>query len=495
METLSTYFKCCLSVGERPFKCEVCGRGFKQSSDMKKHRKTHFKEVPTASATTADASYMIVRPDDKSTSADQHSKDIQSPTERRNLKLVIKRERKLTENNPKSALNNTALPLDESIYSEKTVSGEKYPPEDKPYQVSTENTATNEKTLQARNLDANGNWAAGFYCSPENTVSTIKLQENPNRMSPGKVAVKRKLGSASKSLERNGYNSYPSMASGFGRMYTGVNFHQGRSDVQEPEKEQNHTHISDNQTRNTRNEGLSYPDQTTEQKLQQNEQENGSDEVFWQPQNKVIKTEKLSPNSHEQTAYCGTVWTAHHHEQQSNTCEQVPYNHEQAAFKQQHQSYDHEVSTSVHDPAYTHDWQTKSREDQTIDEHAYNGEVATTAEDLPNSHVNRPTDFDMDSIDSVAQQQADDSNHTEQVSENTGTGIAEDNEDSGLPSSEMTSQPAMLARKPMIVKLRRNKTGALKAIRKPIKLNGNFLMLFVLVNCIMLLIRCIYLPR
>ena len=35
------------SLGERPFKCALCGRGFKQSSDMKKHRKTHFKTSNT----------------------------------------------------------------------------------------------------------------------------------------------------------------------------------------------------------------------------------------------------------------------------------------------------------------------------------------------------------------------------------------------------------------------------------------------------------------
>ena len=476
-------------IGERPFKCGVCGRGFKQSSDMKKHRKTHFKEVPAVSANIADASYMIVRPDDKSTSAGKHSSDLRSPTERQNLKLVIKRERKMTDSSTKNVSNNATLPLEESIYSAKTISGKKTPPREKTFEVSSENIGTTEKTIQTSNLDANGNWAAGFCFSPENTVSTIKLNENLSKMSPGKMAVKRKLEKASKSLESNGYSSYPSMASGFGQIYSGVHLHQDCKNVQEPEKKQGNTQTynSDSRTGNSRNEEfkkkLSYDDQTTIQKSTQNGEGNGSDEVFWQPQNKVIKTEKLSPNSHEQTTNCGEVWTAHHglatvsHEQQTNTYEQGAYNHEQAAYKQQHQSYDHEVSTGVHDRAYTHDWQTKSREDNMIDERTYNGEVATTVnEDLTN---NQPTaDYDMDSIDSVVQQQADDSNHVNaQALENTSTEIPEDDLESG-PPSEVTSQPEAVGRKPMIVKLRRNKTGGTKAIRKPVKLKGNFLFYF-----------------
>ncbi|XP_046856783.1 ras-responsive element-binding protein 1-like isoform X1 [Xenia sp. Carnegie-2017] len=44
--------------GERPFKCDVCGRGFKQSSDMKKHRKTHFKKQ-TSSKSGPEPSYVV----------------------------------------------------------------------------------------------------------------------------------------------------------------------------------------------------------------------------------------------------------------------------------------------------------------------------------------------------------------------------------------------------------------------------------------------------
>ena len=38
------FFSCC--VGERPYVCDVCNKGFKQSSDLKKHKRTHTMDKP-----------------------------------------------------------------------------------------------------------------------------------------------------------------------------------------------------------------------------------------------------------------------------------------------------------------------------------------------------------------------------------------------------------------------------------------------------------------
>ena len=114
------------SLGERPFKCVLCGRGFKQSSDMKKHRKTHFKtSLPNARNKVVNLkkeedceplpaiSFMVVRPDDPPGMQVDYQNDApRSPSEQPNRKVVekiklVKVERRTTDQNmaPPSSFN------------------------------------------------------------------------------------------------------------------------------------------------------------------------------------------------------------------------------------------------------------------------------------------------------------------------------------------------------------------------------------------------------
>ena len=477
-------------TGERPFKCGVCGRGFKQSSDMKKHRKTHFKEMPS---TNTEALYTIVMPEHKATLAENPS-DIRSPTERQNLKLVIKRERKTTD---------IKSPIDT-----KTVSDNPALPEDKPSENPTQKLETSEKPLSACNLDPNANWAASNYYSQHNGVSTIKYTESTAKISPGKEAIKRKLDKRAKNQEKNCHkaSSYPSMASGLGQMYTSnhsVNYEQRESAVIEPASQQLQSvvqHYSSNNTtgilQNERAEidrKQTYTNRMAIQVSGQSEPLSGADEHTYEPQKKVIKTEKLSPNSAEQSTNCHEFPTVIHEQQASislqptNVNEQLAYNQEQTMYNHERTPYDHEQPTGIKEQtlltgdetSYRPDWQAESSQNHVINVvngYTYNGEVnARTSEVLTSSHVNPSPD--IASVDSTAKQEPT-SNHIDELAlVNISTEIPEDKMEgieggNEVPPGEQMSEANVIARKPMIVKLRRDKSGAIKTIRKPIKLKG-----------------------
>ena len=525
------------SVGERPFKCGVCGRGFKQSSDMKKHKKTHFKEMPAVPETNTEASYKIVRSEDNTTPADHSPNELRSPTERQNIKLVIKRERKSTDtkssidNNTKTVESSNAVYSGDFHYSAKSVSHNKKIPREKSSEVGTQRMEANEKVLAASNLDSNANWAQSWSQSFDNSVPTIKSKENLPKNSPGKVAVKRKLSKGSRSNEKNGYkaNSYPSMASGIGQIYSlnnGVNLSKQDS-VIIPSHNNDHTEMheptsaneqrttlsynGENQTGNSKEEHAafekkpSYDDMTTKPMSNQNEANARDDDTFWQPQNKIIKTEKLSPNSHEQSTHCRDSSTPHHefqtashkdptgmYDQFTNIHDRRSKIHEQAAYNYEHPSYYHEQSTDTHqqatnasDPSvYAHDWQTESSEDHIMNI-VNNSEVASTNDDdFTNSGVNSTHDT---SAKLMAKQRTDDNARTEkQTPEKTSTEIPKDNvaavegeskvdhvtSKPGVP--DVTSKPGVPVRKPVVVKIRRDKPEGAKTIRKAIKLKGSF---------------------
>ncbi len=437
-------------------------------------------------------------------SADHNTNDLRSPTERQNIKLVIKRERKSTEvrsptdNNTKIVPNNNAL----------------LPaiPKEKPSEVGTQSMKANEKGTAASDLDSNANWTQSRCYPYDNIVSTIKSTKNLAKSSPGKVAVKRKLNKGSKSYDRNGYkeNSYPSMASGIGQIYTsncGVNLGQQESELipshnsdqknmQEPAatNQQNTTfnYHSDNQTGEQ-----SFDNQTAKQTSNQNEAHGEYDGASWQPPNKVIKTEKLSPNSHEQSTHCRELSTPYHelptvsqeqptgtHDQLRDINDNMTNIHAQVTYNHVHPPYYREQSTDIHeqasDSSYPHEWQTESSEDHImnlVSEPTYNDEVATTTN---KELTNNP---DMTSVDSIAKQRADDSTYTE--TQATSTVILEQNvtasqRDSKVATGNVTSESEGPVRKAMVVKIRRDKIGSIKTIRKPIKLKGLLFFCFVL---------------
>ena len=175
---------------------------------MKKHKKTHFKAVSAAETTkNTEASYMIVRPE-YNTAAGEHSPNgLRSPTDQRqNLKLVIKRERKSSEmKSPTNENGEKTQPGNSAVGEEKPldnlVSGKRSPPAEKPSEDST----------------LNYNYSIG------NAIPVVQSTENNlTRFSPAKLAIKRKLDGSSKTRAKNGYKTtpYPSMASGFGHIYT-----------------------------------------------------------------------------------------------------------------------------------------------------------------------------------------------------------------------------------------------------------------------------------
>ena len=441
---------CSPFLGERPFKCGVCGRGFKQSSDMKKHRKTHFKILPANPVTNE--SYMIVRPNETTTAVDHNPNALRTPTDQRqNLKLVIKRERKSIDTKSPGSYD----------CSTKTVSGNCTLPGEKVPEVSTQCGEIAKKAIE-NNME-------NFYQNGTSIIRSTKASYL-SKNSPTKVAVKRKADRASKVFESNGYkaiNTYPSMASGFSQMYApSVTMGLTRHDPSIT------TAQNTVQTSGSPGEGqrpvemtVSYGNQSSTQAQKQTSEVN---EVFWQPESKVIKTEKLSPTPQEAPAH--ELSTADH--------ELPTFNHGHGREEPTHGSelkpYDHEQPTNSHERnTYTHDRQNES-EDNTMtvdDERTYNNDIATTThEALTNGY----DESNITSIDSV--EQADDSNGAAEVPEDNPDVLPKEPED-----VLVTSEAEVSVRKPMVVKIRQDKTGAKKTgtsftVRRPIRLKGKILL-------------------
>ncbi|XP_028414597.1 zinc finger protein Xfin-like [Dendronephthya gigantea] len=477
-------------TGERPFKCEVCGRGFKQSSDMKKHKKTHFKTVSASqTAKNTEASYMIVRPEYNTAVNEHTSNGLRSPTDQRqNLKLVIKRERKPSEmRSPTNVNGEKTLPGNSTLGEEKplinTVSGNRSQSVEKPSEDSTPN----------------------YNYSIENTNSEniASAENNLPRFSPAKLAIKRKLDSNSKSRAKNGYKTtpYPSMASGFGHIYTssGLYYNPQESPIvstHNPEPIYNDAQVKQSKAQ-TFNSGsiavpyedeqmenrISYDHQPTTQTLIQKSEVGENNDVFCQPEMKKIKTEKLSPNSREQSTHCDDFSTPVHelqtasYEQRALSHEKSPYNHEQAMYSHDEATYSREQSSNIHERStggyepmtYTYEQLKKSLDStRNVDhEHTYNCDVATTQhEDLTSNQVD-------------ATKRADDSSHTETQAlprNETTTGISEGQVDalsnvSGVAIGNVAPQPGVTTRKTMAVKLRRDKNRIVKTARKPTRLS------------------------
>ena len=470
------------TIGERPFKCGVCGRGFKQSSDMKKHRRTHFKE----------ASYKIVRPEENTTSADHSPNELRSPTERQNIKLVIKRERKSIDTNPSIESSN--------VYSSSSVLGNEKTPEEKPSGVETQRMEANEKTLDSKILDSNANWAPSRCHSFDKSVPANQCIENLPKNSPGKMAVKRKLSKGSKSSEKNSYksNSYPSMASGIGQIYTSnysLNPSQQDSPIIPSQNNLNNMQIatSANQqntalcynVKNQTENRVSCDNTAAEQMSNQNEANPRNEDAFWQPPLKIIKTEKLSPNSQEQSTHCRDLSTPNHrqdiydqltsiHDRRSTIDEQRASNHEHPLYYGEQSIDNRQQATNTRDSTlYEHDWQAESSEDHMMN--IVNGDevASTTTDDLTNG-VN--TAHNTIPADSITKEGTDDSARTEKQAVEK-TSIPKDNVAALQPESKVgnvTSEPEVPVRKPVVVKIRRNKTEGGKTQRKPIKSTGLF---------------------
>lgn len=230
---------------------------------------------------------------------------------------------------------------------------------------------------------------------------------------------------------------------------------------------------------------ISYDHPATIQAPSQNNELGKENDVFCQPEMKKIKTEKLSPNAHEQPTHCDDFPTpvpelqTASYEQRGNGHKQSLYNHEQSMYSHDEATYSREQSTSIHEGStasyepmtYTYE-QLKKSLDSTgnVDhERTYNCDVATTHhEDLPNNQV-----------DAVATQRADDTSYTETpaLPSNETTGISEDHVDtfpnvSDVAPGNVVSEPEVITRKAMAVKLRRDKSRIVKTVRKPTKLRG-----------------------